>query len=879
MPRTSLPPTPAASTEILGKDASPATATDKSFNLPPPAIESHRSNGASTAHKQPLSASSPAFSLPPPPTRSRTIIQMKPKPQSSADLSSTPVQQGSKGSNKKTSASSITTATTGKKQPSSTSVAGKKIARKTAHSVIERRRRSKMNEEFGTLKAMIPACTDQEMHKLAILQASIDYLRYLEKCITDLKDANNSLSIPLVQAQALPSRFDAHTSKQNDEEEDEDDDDEDVTMADPDSNGTSPSVMAIAGRAYAYTSPQSITVSPAIAIEDQSQYQHSSYASSISTLPSPAFEPQNSGYRGSQSHFSLSASTSPTIMPSREQDQEATAALLMLNKDRRNPKGGRAMSVRDLLTMVSDQDKGWNHRYYDSYRPFTKREASSENRSPTITAESEAFRYHSNKHWYRAKSFRNSTPQGDASSTLNSSCGQPQDHSSPAACVPDETPPTTGHDLQQLASMASQGRKGTTIPDAALSRRLSRAVDAEEETHESEAQSRGFYASSRSRTSNAVHVGRYELKRRQGDEETERSPKRSRGEEDDGDRPANRPRNAEEDEPVRLHCKNYKCMESLEHAHGENSLPKRPEKIVLPNHGLVKDSEGPRLRASRNVFDPNFEDTRRVPQQSGPIVKGASSPTDRPLQGLREPKRSSSPRSRTTSTSQQLTVSTQAPSRLATSPSTQPSISPLDPRLRRGPALTPLVSPLHSLKMSLEPGEIPSVGTQMLGEPPSNPSQHRPLEVGATPSRASVQHEQYPSQTCGRREAYVPSTSSWKEDRHPRAPDQKHQTASQDPTRNEGPVLPASTLDERSANDHLDTLEARLKAFEEEEGVKQKEHEKELARKARRQKMEYEHELEEMINQKKHDADMARKAAVMKQAEEHERRLAELRRR
>ena len=170
MPRTSLPPTPAASTEILGKDASPATATDKSFNLPPPAIESHRSNGASTAHKQPLSASSPAFSLPPPPTRSRTIIQMKPKPQSSADLSSTPVQQGSKGSNKKTSASSITTATTGKKQPSSTSVAGKKIARKTAHSVIERRRRSKMNEEFGTLKAMIPACTDQEMHKLAILQ-------------------------------------------------------------------------------------------------------------------------------------------------------------------------------------------------------------------------------------------------------------------------------------------------------------------------------------------------------------------------------------------------------------------------------------------------------------------------------------------------------------------------------------------------------------------------------------------------------------------------------------------------------------------------------------------------------------------------------------
>lgn len=51
-----------------------------------------------------------------------------------------------------------------------TTAAGRKIARKTAHSLIERRRRSKMNEEFGVLKDMIPACQGQEMHKLAILQ-------------------------------------------------------------------------------------------------------------------------------------------------------------------------------------------------------------------------------------------------------------------------------------------------------------------------------------------------------------------------------------------------------------------------------------------------------------------------------------------------------------------------------------------------------------------------------------------------------------------------------------------------------------------------------------------------------------------------------------
>jgi type IV secretory pathway TrbL component len=65
-----------------------------------------------------------------------------------------------------------TTAAKGK-QPSATSAAGRKVARKTAHSLIERRRRSKMNEEFGVLKQMIPACKDQDMHKLAILQVKI----------------------------------------------------------------------------------------------------------------------------------------------------------------------------------------------------------------------------------------------------------------------------------------------------------------------------------------------------------------------------------------------------------------------------------------------------------------------------------------------------------------------------------------------------------------------------------------------------------------------------------------------------------------------------------------------------------------------------------
>jgi hypothetical protein len=64
-----------------------------------------------------------------------------------------------------------------KKQSNGTTAAGRKIARKTAHSLIERRRRSKMNEEFGVLKDMIPACSGQEMHKLAILQVGLVLMR------------------------------------------------------------------------------------------------------------------------------------------------------------------------------------------------------------------------------------------------------------------------------------------------------------------------------------------------------------------------------------------------------------------------------------------------------------------------------------------------------------------------------------------------------------------------------------------------------------------------------------------------------------------------------------------------------------------------------
>ena len=168
MPRTSLPPTPASSLDIHGKDPPPYAVREAPISLPSPAMASASSNGRS-ARPQPIrpATEKPNFSLPPPPTRSRKIIQMKPVQQQKPIESSAGQSAPSKNSGRKNAIQ--TSHGAGRKPPSSTSAAGKKMARKTAHSVIERRRRSKMNEEFAVLKDMIPACKDQDMHKLAIL--------------------------------------------------------------------------------------------------------------------------------------------------------------------------------------------------------------------------------------------------------------------------------------------------------------------------------------------------------------------------------------------------------------------------------------------------------------------------------------------------------------------------------------------------------------------------------------------------------------------------------------------------------------------------------------------------------------------------------------
>lgn len=186
MPRPNPPPTPGSSSDIRGKEGNHAAPV---FNLPPTAYQEHdrastsstaSSNAGSDSSYRPASPSSREaprkrqntgpvitkddFALPPPPTRSRKIIQMQPSTEQEVVNNST--------AKPSTGKATITTQTGSKRKQNNngTTAAGRKIARKTAHSLIERRRRSKMNEEFGVLKDMIPACKGQEMHKLAILQ-------------------------------------------------------------------------------------------------------------------------------------------------------------------------------------------------------------------------------------------------------------------------------------------------------------------------------------------------------------------------------------------------------------------------------------------------------------------------------------------------------------------------------------------------------------------------------------------------------------------------------------------------------------------------------------------------------------------------------------
>ncbi|KAG9839290.1 hypothetical protein KCU98_g16528, partial [Aureobasidium melanogenum] len=403
MASSHLPPTPASSTDIRGKEKLVPLAP--AFNLPPSAyadgsdratsspLSSHGSDSSyhphspvslnngrrkSTAAQSSAAKADDTFALPPPPTRNRKIIQMKPK-----------TAAGEKQPDLEVEAAPVKATGGRKKGANATSTAAsRKVARKTAHSLIERRRRSKMNEEFGVLKDMIPACQGQEMHKLAILQASIEYLRYLERCITDLKADNTaarqgSISQPAVSAIPTPQP----TAVVDQHMEHEEDDDQEMSDTNHSTGASTPNGPLLSHTQSRESIPSLASLpsmshygykSPAIAPSDASSSRHYS----ISSTSAPSFSPYIHSQQASpffaptagQHEPAPFALTSPALRAQdssmhqrpgvvgedarlrdrreKDLDREAMAALLMLNSDRRTfkDKSGRGMSVQDLLS-------------------------------------------------------------------------------------------------------------------------------------------------------------------------------------------------------------------------------------------------------------------------------------------------------------------------------------------------------------------------------------------------------------------------------------------------------------------------------------------------------------------------------------------------
>lgn len=193
-------------------------------------------------------------------------------------------------------------------------------------------------------------------HELILtIQASIDYVRYLEDCVAKLKVENtrSNATPPTEQQFSLPPPANRGSYGHNPRQYHSYDEQDDVEM------GGSEQASPTYSTPVAHSNRPS--ESPALLPHDSrnSQDSYSSlltdrrhYSCSTSSTTSPALGP--AGYDYARSVASVgSALTSPALLPQRDMDQEATTALLMLNSDRRGTQGsisGRGgMSVKDLL--------------------------------------------------------------------------------------------------------------------------------------------------------------------------------------------------------------------------------------------------------------------------------------------------------------------------------------------------------------------------------------------------------------------------------------------------------------------------------------------------------------------------------------------------
>jgi Helix-loop-helix DNA-binding domain len=391
MPTPILPLTPSASTDISAQDKQWQPSHEPSLTLPPPALQGtaehspispiithstnhldstngqHPNRTISTGIKRPrVLPDAKPFTLPSPPTRTRKIIQMKPpRPQ--------PEQQFLNKRRKTTStpalAATLGSTITPSSKPSSAQTLSKptkKAIRKTAHSLIERRRRSKMNDAFSTLKDMIPACSGgddeggKEMHKLDILNAGIEYLGYLERCLARVNERQWGATGGDLEEEGAEEEVEGgsvSTLGQKNRHDEEPQASEQHHWRPPHGEGKEPFLQACHCRCPCH---------------------HTNNAHDNNTLPPsppPSLEPRP------QEHTSAQLLTYETRHADADRDREETkntaAALLMLTStDRRRGKTSTSITTMTSSTASHNHPASSIHHQY----PFTNLAES--NRSP-----------------------------------------------------------------------------------------------------------------------------------------------------------------------------------------------------------------------------------------------------------------------------------------------------------------------------------------------------------------------------------------------------------------------------------------------------------------------------------------------------------------
>lgn len=209
------------------------------------------------------------------------------------------------------------------------------------------------------------------MH-IDILKASIEYMNYLEKCISDLKSSHDSppqhgqrhskhsTSLSPLHNTTRPSTAQPSTRSSS--------------IAPPPEDAEMPDLPPIreilANQQYSQPQSRLPSISPAIppmnySVHGSPLHQAQRYNPPVPQASSTQTSPMFSGERNNQRFGSISL-TSPVIPPNdRIEDQEATQALLMLNTDRRSwsekdrkdstttgnvTSTARGMSVRSMLT-------------------------------------------------------------------------------------------------------------------------------------------------------------------------------------------------------------------------------------------------------------------------------------------------------------------------------------------------------------------------------------------------------------------------------------------------------------------------------------------------------------------------------------------------